>query len=65
MQFIGVRPQPAPPREVVRPPARHERPEPRPVAEDPKVSELVHDDGLEGLGRREDEPPREAQPALT
>ena len=61
---VGVVVQPAPPRPVVRPPDRDERPEARAVAEHPQVGELVDDDRLEGLRRREDEPPRERQPAL-
>ena len=46
---------------VVGPARGDDVPEPRPVTEHPQVRELVDDDRLEGLGRRQDEPPREGQ----
>jgi hypothetical protein len=57
--------QPASPRGVIRASLGDERPEPRAVTEDPEVGELVDDDRLEGLGRRQDEAPRERQAAGT
>ena len=50
-------------RHVVGTPFRHQRPEARTVTEDPQVGQLVDDDGLEGLGRGQDESPRERQAA--
>ena len=57
-------PQPAAPDEVVGHSTGDDSPEPRPVAEDPEMGELVDDDRLKRLRRRQDEPPRETQPAL-
>src|SRR5262245_27571899 len=64
VELVRVVAEPAPPREMVGPAARYERPERRAVAEYAKVGELVDHDGLQCLGRREHEPPREAQPTL-
>ena len=64
VQLRGMVMQPAAPDLVIRPARCHHSPEPRAVTEDAQVCELVDDDRLERLGRREDEPPRERQPAL-
>src|SRR5690348_883145 len=49
---------------MVRPARGDEGPEPRAVAEDAEMGELVDDDRLERFGRGEDEPPAEHQPAV-
>ena len=64
VQLGGVVAQPAAPDLVVGSARGDHRPEPRAVAEHPQVRELVDDDRLERLGRGEDEPPREGEPAL-
>lgn len=56
--------QPAPPDRVIRPSGGHDRPEPRPVTEHPQVRQLVDHHGLEGLWRRQDQAPREAEATL-
>ncbi len=61
MQLQGVVAQPAPPEPVIGPPAGHDLPEARAVAEDAKMGQLVDDHGLERLGRRQDETPREGE----
>ena len=63
MQLERVVAQPVAPPDVVGTPFGHQRPEPRTVTEDPQVGQLVDDDGLEGLGRGQDEPPREREAA--
>ncbi len=65
VEFRGVLMQPAPPRSMVRPARRHERPERGAVAEHPEVSEFMHDDGIEGLGRCQDQAPRKGESAGT
>ena len=57
MQLGGVVVQPSAPRAVVWPPRRDERPESRPVPEDPEVGQLVDDHGLQGLVRGQDQAP--------
>src|SRR2546426_3917179 len=57
--------QPASPDEMVGAAAGNDGPEARPVTEDPEMGQLVDDDRFERFRRRQDEPPREAQPALT
>ena len=64
MQLRRVVVQPATPDLVIRPARGDDCPEPRAVTEDAQVCELVDDDRLERLGRREDEPPRERQSVL-
>lgn len=56
--------KPTPPAHVVGNARRHDRPEAGAMAEDSKVRELMDDDGLERLGRRQDEAPREHQSAF-
>src|SRR5262245_457302 len=61
---MGVAPEPGAIGEMIGPPRRDQGPEPGAVAEDAQVGELVDHDGLERSGRREDEAPREHEPAV-
>src|SRR3954454_14105926 len=65
MQLEGMRPEPATPDEMVGPSGRDDRPERRAVTEHPEMGELVNDNRVERVRRREDEPPAEHQPTLT
>src|SRR5258708_32773266 len=58
-------PQPASPDEMVRAATCDDRPESRAVTKDPEMGELVDDDRFERLRWRQDQAPREAQPALS
>ena len=53
--------EPATPDTVIRPARRDEGPELRAVPEYPQVGQLVNHDGVERLGRRQEQPPRERQ----
>src|SRR5438445_13830507 len=64
MELHRVAPEPRPPDEMVGPARCDDAPEARTMAEDSEMGELVDDDRLEGLGRGEDEPPAEHEPAL-
>ena len=64
VERVRVPPQPGAVGEVGRAARGDQRPEPRAVAEDAQVGELVDHDRLERRRRRQDEPPREHQPAL-
>ena len=55
--------EPATPDLMIGAARRDHGPEPRAVPEDAEMGQLVADDGLEGLGGRQDEAPRERQPA--
>jgi hypothetical protein len=55
--------QPAPPDDMVRAPAGHDRPETWSMTEHPEMCQLVDHDGFEGLRRGESQPPAEGQPA--
>ena len=57
MQLGRVVMEPAAPDAVVGAARRNECPEPRSVAEDAQVGELVDHHGVERLGRRQDETP--------
>ncbi len=56
--------QPAPPDRMIGAPRRDDRPEARPMPEDPKVSQLVKDDRFERLGWGQDQAPRKRNSAV-
>jgi hypothetical protein len=64
VELSGMVAEPAPPDGVIRSAGGDDGPEARPVTEHPQVSQLVDDDGLECLGRGQDQTPRECKTAL-